>query len=113
MVRLVQAEYLRILDDSIPYTMHFVDDMVVVNRWGLTEQLTAHRILSSRPDVIAVSLRCTTSTPFFVSQNTYPRYLLVFLFYLDQYAALPVFHLARASYSSPSRPRIETTMHSL
>lgn len=52
-----KAEYLRILDDSIPYTMHFVDDMVVVNRWGLTEQLTAHRILSSRPDVIAVSLR--------------------------------------------------------
>jgi hypothetical protein len=54
---LTQADYLRLLDDKVPYTMHFVDDMVVVREWGLPQQLHAHHILQTRPEVVAHSLR--------------------------------------------------------
>lgn len=52
-----KGDYLRLLDDAIPYTMHFMDDMLVTDTWGLAEQLATHRLLSSRPEVIAMSLR--------------------------------------------------------
>ena len=52
-----RSDYLRLLDAGSPYTLHFVDDMVMIREWGLLKQLHAHRILSTRPDVIAHSLR--------------------------------------------------------
>lgn len=55
----LQTEYLRLLDEEVPYTLHCVDDMVMIRNWGLKDQLLAHRILSSRPDVITHSLRST------------------------------------------------------
>eukprot|EP00960_Hanusia_phi_P064948 765966-Hanusia_phi.AAC.2 len=38
--------------------MHFVDDMVVTGKWSVPEQVFAYRLLSLRPDVLTVSLRC-------------------------------------------------------
>jgi hypothetical protein len=52
-----KGDYLRLLDDSIPYTMHFMDDMLATDTWGLAEQLATHRLLASRPEVVAMSLR--------------------------------------------------------
>lgn len=52
-----EAEYLSLLDPAIPYTLHFVDDMVMVRDWGVIQQLHAHRVLSTRQDVVAHSLR--------------------------------------------------------
>lgn len=52
-----KSDYLRLLDADSPYTLHFVDDMVMVREWGLLQQLHAHRMLSTRQDVVAHSLR--------------------------------------------------------
>ena len=52
-----KADYLRLLDDSIPYTLHFMDDMLMTDTWDVREQLLTHRVLSSRPEVTATSPR--------------------------------------------------------
>ncbi len=56
-VLMMQGDYLRLLDNNVPYTMHFVDDMIVIREWGLAQQLHAHYILQTRPDVMTHSLR--------------------------------------------------------
>ena len=52
-----KADYLRLLDDSIPYTLHFMDDMLMTDTWDVREQLLTHRVLSSRPEVTTTSPR--------------------------------------------------------
>jgi len=52
-----KADYLRLMEEDIPYIMHYMDDMVAIGTWGRTEQMVAHRLLTSRPELISVSLR--------------------------------------------------------
>ena len=51
------------LVQKVPYTLHFMDDMVMTRPFGLAEQLIVHRTLHSRPDVIAFSLRRECAVP--------------------------------------------------
>jgi hypothetical protein len=52
-----QGDYLRLVDDGIPYTMHFMDDMLMTDTFDIEQQLLTHRLLASRPEITAMSLR--------------------------------------------------------